>query len=41
MKLREKNSFLVRSKILGLVVNTLTADDEYSRHNREDLPVPI
>ena len=34
-------SFLVRSKILGLVVNTLTANYEYSGSNGENLPLPI
>ena len=34
------SSFLVRSKILGLLVNTLTADYKYSRSNRENLPLP-
>ena len=24
-----------------VLLNTLTADDEYSRHNRENLPLPI
>ena len=28
-----KNLLLVRSKILSLFVNTLTADGKYSRHN--------
>ena len=37
----EKKSFLVRSQILGLLVNTLTANYEYSRSNRENLPLPI
>ena len=32
---------LVRSEILGLFVNTLTADDKYSRHNRENFPQQI
>ena len=32
---------LVRSEIFGLLVNTLTANYEYSRSNRENLPVPI
>ena len=35
-----KKSFLVRSKILGLLVNTLAADDECSRRNRENLLLP-
>ena len=33
--------FLIRSEILGLLVNTLTANYEYSRSNRENLPLPI
>ena len=32
-----KTSFLVRSEILGLFVNTLTADDKYSRRNMENV----
>ena len=27
--------------MLDWVVNALTADDEYSRHNTENLPLPI
>ena len=37
----QKKPFLVKSEILGLLVNTLTTDDEYSRSNRENLPLPI
>ena len=37
----EKKSFLVRSQILGLLVNTLTANYEYSRSIRENSPLPI
>ena len=33
--------FLVRSEILGLLVNTLTAKYEYSQSNSENLPLPI
>ena len=33
--------FLMRSEILGLLFNTLTANFEYSRSNRENLPSPI
>ena len=33
--------FLVSSEIFGLLVNALTADDEYSRHNMENVPLPI
>ena len=40
-KLSQKKSFLVRSEILGLHVNKLTANGEYFRHNRENLPLPI
>ena len=40
-KLSEKNLFLIRSEILGLLVKTLTANYEYSRSNRENLPLPI
>ena len=32
---------LVRSEIFGLLVYTLTANYEYSRSNRENLPLPI
>ena len=34
-------SLLVISKILGLFVNALTADDKYSLRNSEDLQQPI
>ena len=30
-----------KSEILGLLVNTLTTDEEYSRNNKENLPLPI
>ena len=40
-KLSYKNLFLIRSEILGMLVNTLTANYEYSRSNRENLPLPI
>ena len=40
-KLSYKKSFLVKSEILGLLVNTLTTDYQYSRSNRENLPLPI
>ena len=33
--------FLIRSETLGVLVNTLTANYEYSRSNRENLPLPI
>ena len=32
---------LVTSEILGLFVKTLTADDKYSRHNRENFAQQI
>ena len=34
-------SFLVKSEILGLLFNTLTANNEYSRSNKENLTLPI
>ena len=34
-------SLFVKSEILGLFVNTLTADDKYSLHNSENLTQPI
>ena len=39
--MRLKKSFLVRFEILGLLINTLTIDDEYSRQNKKKLPLPI
>ena len=36
-----KHPFLVRSKILGLLISPLTADAKYSRHNRRKLMQPI
>ena len=39
--MRYKKSFLVLSWTLGLLVNTLTADDEYSRSNTDKLPLPV
>ena len=39
-KLSQKRLFLIRSEILGLLDNTLTANYEYSRINRENLPLP-
>ena len=36
-----KTSLLIRSKISELFLNTLTADEKNSRHNRENLPQPI
>ena len=32
---------MLKSEILGLFVNTLTADDKYSRHNWEKFPQPF
>ena len=40
-KMSWKKSFLVRSDILGLLVNTFTADNEYFRNNREIFLLPI
>ena len=34
-------SLLLRSQLLWLLVNILTADDKYSRHYRENLAQPI
>ena len=39
-KLSYKRLFLIRSEILGLFDNTLTANYEYSRIKRENLPLP-
>ena len=39
-KLSKKKFFLIRSEILGLLVNTLTVNREYSRSNRDKLPLP-
>ena len=36
-----ENLFLIRSQILGLLFNTLTATYQYSRSNRENLPLNI
>ena len=36
-----KKSLLVICKILGLFINTLTADDKYSLLNRDNLTQPI
>ena len=33
--------FLVRSYVLALLVNTLTANYEYSRGNTDNLPLPV
>ena len=39
-KLSQKRLFLIRSEILGLLDDTLTANYEYSRISRENLPLP-
>ena len=36
-----KKLFLIRTEILGLLVNTLTANYEFSRGNTDHLPLPI
>ena len=40
-KMSYKKVFLMRYETLGLLVNTLTANYDYSRSNRENLPSPI
>ena len=40
-KLSYKKLFLIRSEILGLLVNTLNAKYGYSGSNRENLALPI
>ena len=40
-KLSSKKLFWMRSQTLGLLVNTLTANCEYARRNRGNLPLPI
>ena len=40
-KLGYRKLFFIRSETLGLLVNKLTANYEYSRTNRENLPLPI
>ena len=40
-RLSSKISLLVICEIVGLFVNTLTANDKYSLHNRKNLPQPI
>ena len=37
----EYGHFLRSDSFRNFLKNTLTADDEYSRHNRENLPLPI
>ena len=39
-KLRHKKLFYSRCEILQVLVNTLNANCEYSRSNRENLPLP-
>ena len=40
-KLSYKELILIRYEFLGLLVNTLTTNYEYSRNNRENLTLPI
>ena len=40
-KLSDRKLFLIRSETLGLLVKKLSANYEYSRSNRENLPLPI
>ena len=40
-KLSQKKSFLVKSDILGLLANTLTANYEYSCSNTDNLRLPF
>ena len=40
-KLSQEKLFLIRFEISGLPVNTLSANCEFSRSNRENLPLPI
>ena len=40
-KLSWKTSLLVRTEMLGLFVNSLTADDKYFCHNRDNFQQPI
>ena len=39
-ELHSEMSLLVRSPILGLFVNTLTGNNKYSRHYRENILSP-
>ena len=41
VKLREEKSFLVRSEMLGLLLNTLTPSYEESSSNRDNLELPV
>ena len=38
---RQKKSFLIRSEILGVLLNTVPTDYEYSRSNTDKLQLPI
>ena len=40
-QLNQEKLLLIKSEILGLLVNTLTANYEYSRGNGENLLLPI
>ena len=40
-KLGQTKLFLIGSEILGLLDDTLTVNYEYSRSNRENLPLPV
>ena len=40
-KLSLEKLFLIRSEILGMLLNTLIANYEYSRSNRENLPLQV
>ena len=40
-KLSRKNSLLLTCKILGLLVNTLAADERYPVPNTDNLTLPI
>ena len=40
-KVSYKNLILIRSEILELLLNNFTGNYEYSRSNRQNLPLPI
>ena len=40
-QLREKRFFLARSRNLGLLGNTLTANSKFSRSDKVNLPLPF
>ena len=40
-KLGQKQLFLIRSEILGLLLKTLRGNYEYSRSNRDNLVLPF